>query len=93
MLMKVKWKKKTNIRKIISLKEVIDKPIDEIKIKIQSLEAIKKFNKLNLEGGKTKVSIDIEINKKTLSFQLNEKRKVDHKMLNLLRNEENIEII
>ena len=75
------------------MKEVIDKPIDEIKIKIHNLEEIKKFNKLNLKSGQTKVLIDVEIDKKTLSFQLNKNRKVDHKMLNLLRNEENIEII
>ena len=36
---------------------------------------------------------EVEIDKKTLKFHLNEKRKVDHKRLNLLRNEENIEII
>ena len=88
-----KVQKKINIRKIISMKEVIDKPIDEIKIKIKNLEGIKKLNKVHLESGKTTVFIDIEIDKKTLTFHLNEKRKVDHKRLNLLRNEENIEII
>ena len=88
-----KVQKKINVRKIISMKEVIDKPIDEIKIKIQKLEDIKKLNKLDLEDGKTKVSIDVELDNKTLSFQLNENRKVDNKMLNLLRNEENIEIL
>ncbi len=88
-----KIQKKINIRKIISMKEVIDKPINEIKIKIQKLDDIEKFNKLDLEGGKTKVLIDIEIDKKTLSFQLNKYRKIDHKMLNLLTNKENIKII
>ena len=33
-----KIQKKINIRKIISMKEVIDKPIDEVKIKIKNLE-------------------------------------------------------
>ena len=88
-----KVQKKINIRKIVSMKEVLDKPINEIKIKIHKLDDIKKLKKLDLEGGKTKVSIDIEIDKKTLSFQLNKHRKVDHKILNLLKNEENIEII
>ena len=32
-----KSQKKINIRKIISMKEVIDKPISEVKIKLQSL--------------------------------------------------------
>jgi len=88
-----KLQKKINIRKIISMKEVIDRPIDEIKIKIKNLKDIQKLNKLSLEGGKTRLVIHVEIDKKTMSFQLNEKRKIDHKMLNLLRNEQNIEII
>ena len=37
---------------------------------------------------KLKYIIDVEIDKKTLSFRLKENRKIDHKMLNLLRNEE-----
>ena len=88
-----KVQKKINIRKIISMKEVIEKPLDEIKIKIQKLEDIKKFKKLDFKSGKTKVLIDVQIDKKILSFKLSENRKVDHKMLNLLRNKENIEII
>ncbi len=88
-----KIQKKINIRKIISMKEVIDKPIDEVKIKINDIDDITKINKLSLEEGKTKVIIDVEVKKKRLSFQLNKKRKIDHKMLNLLRNEQNIEIL
>ena len=37
--------------------------------------------------------IAIEIDKKSMSFQLSEKRKIDHRMLNLMRNEENIDVI
>ena len=51
-----------------------------------------KINQLILEAGKTKVKIDVEVDKKKMSFQLNEKRKIDHKMLNLLRKDKNIEI-
>ena len=52
-----------------------------------------KINQLSLEAGKTKVIIDVEVDKKRMFFQLNEKRKIDHKMLNLLRNEENIDVL
>ena len=41
---------------------------------------------------KLKVKIDVDIDKKTLSFRLKENRKIDHKMLNLLRKDKNIEI-
>ena len=75
------------------MKEVIDKPLDEVTIKIKKIDDISKINKLSLEAGKTKVIIDVEVDKKRMSFQLNEKRKIDHKMLNLMRNEENIDVL
>ena len=49
-------------------------------------------SKFSLEDGKTKIKIDVDIDKKTLSFRLKENRKIDHKMLNLLRKDKNIEI-
>ena len=88
-----KIQKKINIRKIISMKEVIDKPVDQLIIKIKNIDDIVKINKFCLEPGKTKVIIDVEVDKKRMSFQLNEKRKIDHKMLNLMRNEENIDVL
>ena len=87
-----KIQKKINIRKIIAMKEVIDKPIDEVKIEIKNIDDITKINKFCLEPGNTKVIIDVEADKKRMSFQLSEKRKIDHKMLNLLRNEKNIQL-
>ena len=88
-----KIQKKINIRKIIAMKEVIDKPIDEVKIEIKNIDDITKINKFCIEPGKTKVIIDVKADKKKMSFQLSEKRKIDHKMLNLMRNEENIDVI
>ena len=88
-----KIQKKINIRKIISMKEVIDKPIKEVKIKIKNLEDIQKINKLGFENGNTKVNIDVEMNNKMMYFQLSKNRKIDHKMLNLIKNEENIKLI
>ncbi len=88
-----KIQKKTNVRKIVSMKEVVDKPLDEIIIKIKNIDDISQINKLNLKAGKTKVFIDVEVDKKRMSFQLNDKRKIDHKILNLMRNQENIDVL
>lgn len=87
-----KIQKKINIRKIVSMKEVIDKPINEVKIKLKDLIDLQKLDKLKLEYGQTRVLIDFNIGKKTISFELGKNRKIDHKMLNLLRKEDNIEI-
>ena len=40
-----KIQKRINIRKIIAMKEVIDKPIDEVKIEIKNIDDITKINK------------------------------------------------
>ncbi len=87
-----KVQKKINIKKIISMKDIINKPIEEVQIKIKNLNDIQKINNLSLENGATKVIIHFEIEKKVMSFKLRQNRKIDHKMLNLLRNEQNIEI-
>ena len=75
------------------MKEVINKPLDELKIKIKNIDDLQKVNKLSLKNGMTKVTIDIVADKKIMSFKLNENRKIDHKILNLLKNNDNIEII
>ena len=69
------------------------KPLDINNGYAKRYDDIAKINKLSLEAGKTKVIIDVEVDKKRMSFQLNEKRKIDLKMLNLMRNEENIDVL
>ena len=87
-----KTQKKINIRKIVSMKEVIDKPIKEVKIKLKDSNDIQKLDKLSLDNGQTKVFIDVDIEKKKLTFELSKNRKIDHKMLDLLKKHKNIEI-
>ena len=48
---------------------------------------------VEVDTPKTKPShIDVEMKKKIISFQLKKNIKIDFKMLNLLKNEENIEV-
>tara|TARA_B100001245_G_scaffold57696_1_gene39444 strand:+ start:2582 stop:5992 length:3411 start_codon:yes stop_codon:yes gene_type:complete len=87
-----KTQKKINIKKIISLKEVINKPMEEIKIKVNNIDELNKFKFLSKNDGNTKILVQIEENEKIYSFQLNDKRKIDHKLINSLNIEDNIEI-
>ena len=87
-----KTQKKINIKKIISLKEVIKKPMEEIKIKVNNIDELNKFKSLSKNDGNTKILVQIEENEKIYSFQLNDKRKIDHKLINSLNIEDNIEI-
>ena len=87
-----KTQKKINIKKIISLKDVINKPMEEIKIKVNNIDELNKFKSLSKKDGNTKILVQIKENEKIYSFQLNDKRKIDHKLINLLNIEDNIEI-
>tara|TARA_Y100000816_G_scaffold72943_1_gene49054 strand:- start:12 stop:1082 length:1071 start_codon:yes stop_codon:yes gene_type:complete len=77
-----------NVQKIISLKKLFDKPISEVTFKIKSKEQIKKLSKILNKEGKTKISIELQNETSTLFFKLENPRKVDHKSLSLLKNEE-----
>ena len=87
-----KTQKRINVKKIIALKDVINKPINEAIIEINNINDIEKIKKLSSENGKTKVSIKFKENGKTLFFTLNKLRKLDHNSLNSLQIDGNIEL-
>ena len=66
--------------------------MDEIKIKVNNIDELNKFKSLSKKDGNTKILVQIEENEKIYSFQLNDKRKIDHKLINSLNIEDNIEI-
>ncbi len=77
-----KLQKRINVKKIISLKEVIDRPIKNITFKFKNLNELKKIEKFEKIDGKTDVKIVVETDNKTLNFQLKSKRKINNKLLN-----------
>ena len=85
-----KARKKINVKKIVSLKEVLNKPIKELKIQINNIDELNKFKSLSKKKGRTKLTIEIAEGKKTYIFQLNERRNLDQKLINSLKIGENI---
>jgi len=77
-----------NVQKIISLKNVFEKPISEVIFKVRSKDQIEKLSKILNTKGDTKISIELQNNRNILFFELENPRKVDHNSLNLLKNEE-----
>ena len=80
--------KRINVQKIISLKNVFEKPISEVIFKVKSKDQIERLSKILNTKGDTKISIELQDNRNTLIFELENPRKVDHNSLNLLKNEE-----
>ena len=77
-----------NVQKIASLKDLLNRPIKEILFKIKSLKELNEISKFLTNKGETTVKININENNNNLSFELKNKRNLDRKTLNLIRNKE-----
>ena len=80
--------KRINVQKIVSLSDLLNKPIEEISFELKSLDELNEISKIMLEQGNTVVNIRINDQKNELNFSLKNKRKIDRKMLNIIRNKE-----
>ena len=80
--------KRINVQKIASLKDLLNKPIDQVTFKIKSLKQLDEISNFLPENGKTLIKINITDKNSELIFQLKNKRNIDRKSLNLIRNKE-----
>ncbi|MDB0046534.1 DNA polymerase III subunit alpha [Candidatus Pelagibacter sp.] len=78
--------KRINVQKIASLKDLFNKPVNEIVFNIQSIKDIDKISDLVDEEGSTEVTININDENNDISFKLKNKRLIDRKAINILRN-------
>ena len=78
--------KRVNVQKIASLKDLFNKPVNEITFNIKSITDIEQISKLVEEEGSTNVKINIIDNDNNISFKLKNKRFIDRKSINILRN-------
>ena len=85
-----KTQKKINVKKIITLKEVINKPIDLLKLKFNDLSELQKIKYLKKDEGKTSIKFELQNKQSKLVFDLKDKRKIDLKQLNSLKIKENL---
>ncbi len=77
-----------NVQKIASLKDLFNSPINEILFKLNSEKQIEKISTVLNDEGKTIVNINLVTKDNILKFRLKNKRKLDRKALNVLRNQE-----
>ncbi len=78
--------KRINVRKVASLKKLYEKPINNIEILIKNEKYLNQVQKLLEKKGQTQVIIKILDQDNKLVFNLKNKRLVDRKNLNLLKN-------
>ena len=85
--------RRVNVQKITSLKDLFNNPISKVTFKVHSSDQINRISKYFSKTGKTSVNINYIDKKQSYNFQLKNKRNVDRKSINLLRNEEISSII
>jgi DNA polymerase III subunit alpha len=78
--------KRINIQKIASLKDLFNKPVSEIVFNMKSVDDIDKISDLIKKEGKTEVIINVADKNQNISFKLKNKRFVDRKLINIIRN-------
>jgi DNA polymerase-3 subunit alpha len=80
--------KRLNVKKVASLKDIFNKPISEIEFKTQDLNKINEISNFVKKNGTTEVKINIKDGDKKLIFKLKNKRLVDRKSVNTLKNQD-----
>ncbi len=80
--------KRINVQKIVSLQDLVNKPINEVTFKPKSLKELDEISTILSEKGSTAIKINVSDNENNLYFQLENKRNIDRKTINLLRNKE-----
>ena len=87
-----KKQKKINLKKILSLKDIIDSPLKHIIFKFNSIEKISVLKKFSQIDGETSIKVYVDQDDELLILKLREKRKVTNKLLNSLNLVENVVI-
>ena len=80
--------KRINVKKIASLKDLFNKEILEVEFSLNNTKQINEILNLVDKKGKTEVKIKIKDQNKDLVFKLKNKRLVDRKSINKLKNQD-----
>ena len=80
--------KRINVKKIVSLNDLISKPIEEVTINLNSINELEEISNFLNQNGDTLVNLRINDENNDLKFQLQNKRSLDRKTLNLIRNKQ-----
>jgi len=80
--------KRINVQKIVSLKDLLNKPINTVTFNLKSLKELDEISKFLPKKGNTLVNIKLSDKNNDFNFQLENKRNIDRNTINLIRNKE-----
>ena len=76
-----------NVKKIISLDDLINKPINSISFKVKNVDEVDTLSKMLKKGGDVEVNINVVSSDKAYKIKLKDKRLIDRKTANLIKNQ------
>tara|TARA_Y100000992_G_C21242197_1_gene481322 strand:- start:172 stop:1473 length:1302 start_codon:yes stop_codon:yes gene_type:complete len=79
--------KRINVQKIASLKDLFNNPVTEVTFELKSIDQMNQISELISDKGGTIVNIKVKDNSNDLFFKLKNKRNIDRKSINILRNQ------
>ena len=86
--------KRVNVKKIASLKNLLNTPINKVTFNLSNSDNFEYLSKkLGKNDGDTEVLIELNDKQKKLLFKLKNKRKIDRKSINLIKNKDISSII
>ena len=80
--------KRINVTKITSINSLTDKPINEVLFILKDMDQLDLIKNLEKENGNAVIKLSLKNNKGKMVFKLKDKRKVDRKLINSLKNKE-----
>ena len=80
--------KRINVLKIALLKDLLKKPFSQVTFNLKSLKELDQISEFLTKKGETSIKIKIEDKKYEYDFELEKKRNIDRKTINLLINYE-----
>ena len=83
----VDQKIRVNVKKIIPLDDILNKPINNLKIKINDFSDLDILSKILNNKGDVEVLFEFSENNKKYTFKLKNKRFVDKNILNSIKNQ------
>ena len=86
-------KKRINVRKILSLNEVINKPYSKVTIELKNNYNLNEISELLSDNGETEIKIVIKNKDKEAHYSLQNNRKFDLKHLKALKTKDYVEKI
>ena len=92
-LIKDTSQRRINVKKILSLDDIIDKPYSKVTIELTEGYAIEEIKELLQTEGQTKIDLIINVKNKRILYNLENSRKFDFNQLKILKNKEYVKKI